>query len=92
MNADTIKGKWQQIKGDLQRTWGKITDDEWEQTKGDANSVTGLIQNKYGHAKDDISTKVSDLFDKHTNENYRDPNRLDALKKKASSTRHPSEF
>ena len=25
MNTDVIKGKWQQIKGDLQKTWGKIT-------------------------------------------------------------------
>lgn len=92
MNTDTLKGKWEQIKGELKSTWGKITDDEWETTKGDAQSVTGLIQNKYGHAKDNVSSRVSDLFDKHTNENYQDPNRLDALKKKGSSTKHPSEF
>ena len=92
MNTDMIKGKWQQIKGDLKKTWGKITDDEWEETKGDAQSVTGLIRNKYGHVKEDISTKVSDLFDKHTNDNYEDSPNLDTTKKKRSSTRHPSEF
>lgn len=72
MNTDTIKGKWQQIKGDLKKTWGKITDDEWEETKGDAQSVSGLIRTKYGRAKDDnVSDQVSELFDKHTNENYK---------------------
>ena len=65
MNTDQIKGKWQQIKGDLQKTWGKITDDEWEKTKGEASAVTGLVQNKYGQTKEDISGKVSDLYDKH---------------------------
>lgn len=92
MNTDTLKGKWEQIKGELKKTWGKITDDEWEQTKGDAQSVSGLIQNKYGHVKDDVSTKVSDLFNRYSKENFEDPNRFDALKKKGSSTRHPSEF
>ena len=73
MNTDTIKGKWQQIKGDLKKTWGKITDDEWEETKGDVQSVSGLIRTKYGRAKDDnVSDKVSELFDKHTNDNYED--------------------
>lgn len=65
MNMDQIKGKWQQIKGDLQKTWGKITDDEWEKTKGETNAVTGLVQNKYGQAKEEISSKVSALYDKH---------------------------
>ncbi len=92
MNADMIKGKWQQIKGDLKKTWGKITDDEWEQTKGDAQSVSGLIRNKYGNAKEDVSTQVSDLFDKHTNENYQNKESSDLLTKKNSSTRHPSEY
>ena len=71
MNTDTIKGKWQQIKGDLKKTWGKITDDEWEETKGDVQSVSGLIRNKYGRANDDnVSDQVSELFDKHTNDNF----------------------
>lgn len=73
MNTDTIKGKWQQIKGDLKKTWGKITDDEWEETKGDAQSVSGLIRNKYGQATDDnVSNQVSELFDKHTNDSFND--------------------
>ncbi len=65
MNADQIKGKWQQIKGDLQKTWGKITDDEWDKTKGESSAVTGLVQNKYGQAKEEVSTKVSEIYDKH---------------------------
>ena len=54
--------------------------------------MTGLIRNKYGHVKEDISTKVTDLFDKHTNENYQDSSNLDITKKKRSSTRAPNEF
>ena len=65
MNTDQIKGKWQQFKGDLQKTFGKITDDEWEKTKGEINAVSGLVQAKYGQTKEEISGKVSELYDKH---------------------------
>ena len=70
MNTDTIKGKWQQIKGDLKKTWGKITDDEWEETKGDVQSVSGLIRNKYGRANDDnVSDQVSEQKNVHLSYN-----------------------
>ncbi len=33
MNADQLKGKWMQFKGELQQQWGKFTDDDWR-TRG----------------------------------------------------------
>jgi len=68
MNNDMIKGKWNEIKGDLQKTWGKITNDEWEQTKGDMKAVTGLVQQRYGQGKEDFSEKVARVYDKHVAE------------------------
>jgi uncharacterized protein YjbJ (UPF0337 family) len=64
-NKENIEGKWKEIKGDLHKAWGKITDDEWEQTKGDVKAISGLIQQKYGDAKDEISKKVGGVFDKY---------------------------
>lgn len=64
MNTDTFKGKWKEFKGELRNTWGNLTDDELEQTKGNLTSIGGLIQQKYGHAKDEISRKLNELKDK----------------------------
>ena len=31
MNEDILKGKWKQMKGDVQKKWGKLTDDDIEE-------------------------------------------------------------
>lgn len=64
MNENTIKGKWLEIKGDIQKAWGKLTDDELEKTKGDAKAISGLIQQRYGEAQERSSEKVNEIFKK----------------------------
>lgn len=68
MNKDIIQGKWKEIKGDLRKAWGNITDDEWEKTKGDATAIAGIVQQKYGLAKEEASKKVGGVFAKYTEE------------------------
>ena len=65
MNSDTLAGKWKEIKGDLRKAWGNITDDEWEKTKGDSTAIAGILQQKYGFAKEDASEKVARFMDKY---------------------------
>lgn len=60
-NKDVIKGKWREIKGDVQKSWGKLTDDELEKTKGDMKAIGGLIQQKYGEANDSYDKKLSEI-------------------------------
>lgn len=62
MNESYAKGKWTELKGELQKTWGKITGDEIEANKGDAKAIAGLVQQRYGLAKEEASKKVSDVF------------------------------
>ncbi len=68
MNKDIVQGKWKEIKGDLHKTWGNITDDEWEKTKGDATAIAGVLQQKLGYAKDEASKKVAGIMNKYTSE------------------------
>ena len=35
MNEDIIKGKWKEIKGSVQKKWGKLTNDDLTQIDGD---------------------------------------------------------
>jgi len=75
MNESTVKGKWKEFKGEIQTQWGKLTADDIEQTKGNVKSIVGLIEQKYGQAKDEVSRKVHDLatrFEMHTDDKKSD--------------------
>jgi uncharacterized protein YjbJ (UPF0337 family) len=62
INEDTIKGKWLEIRGEFQKIWGKLTDDELDKTQGDIKAISGLIQQKYGEAQETYMTRVSAVF------------------------------
>lgn len=62
INENIIKGKWLEMKGDLQKAWGKLTDDDLEKTKGDLKSISGLIQQKYGEAQENSHAKLTEIF------------------------------
>jgi uncharacterized protein YjbJ (UPF0337 family) len=62
LNEDTIKGKWKEVKGGVQKMWGDLTDDEFDQAKGDLTSLSGIIQQRYGESKEAVQTKLNDYF------------------------------
>jgi uncharacterized protein YjbJ (UPF0337 family) len=61
INQDMVSGKWREIKGEVQKAWGKLTSDEIEETKGDVNAIAGLVQQKYGESKDQFEKKFSKI-------------------------------
>lgn len=63
MNEDIIKGKWAQVRGEAQKRWGKITNDQWDQVEGNRVKLLGLIQESYGVAKDEAEKQVRDWED-----------------------------
>jgi uncharacterized protein YjbJ (UPF0337 family) len=67
MNQDTIQGKWNEIKGEIRKVWGNVTGDELEQTKGDLTSISGIIQQRYGQRKEDVSEKLNSIVDRYQN-------------------------
>ena len=52
MNADILKGKWKEIKGEAKQKWGKLTDDDLTQIEGKEEQLVGLLQKRYGYAKE----------------------------------------
>ena len=64
MNADVLKGKWTQIKGEVKSQWGKLTDDDVERIEGDAEKLYGRVQERYGYAKEDAKREVDAFLDR----------------------------
>ena len=54
MNADQFRGKCNQLKGDLKRKWGELTDNEFMQAEGDYDTFMGRVQEQYGNKKEDV--------------------------------------
>lgn len=63
MNKEILEGKWDQLKGNLQSKWGKLTDDDLEKIKGDSKVLHGKLKEYYGLSKEDIESEISDLKD-----------------------------
>jgi uncharacterized protein YjbJ (UPF0337 family) len=54
MNADQLKGKWMQFKGELKQQYGKFTDDDLRQIEGNYDKFVGKVQERYGDKKDEL--------------------------------------
>lgn len=58
MNKDVLKGKWDQLKGNVRKQWGKLTDDDVDEIQGDAEIMKGKLQERYGRTKEEAQREV----------------------------------
>jgi uncharacterized protein YjbJ (UPF0337 family) len=58
MNRDTLKGQWTQLKGQVRKQWGKLTDDEIDQIQGNAEILIGKLQERYGYTRDQAQREI----------------------------------
>jgi uncharacterized protein YjbJ (UPF0337 family) len=65
MNEDVLKGKWQQLKGEVKSQWGKLTDDDLDRAEGDAEKLIGRVQERYGYQRDQAKREVDDFIRRH---------------------------
>jgi uncharacterized protein YjbJ (UPF0337 family) len=61
MNWDEIAGNWKQIKGNVKEKWGKLTDDDLITIAGKRDQLAGLLQQKYGYAKERAERELDDF-------------------------------
>jgi uncharacterized protein YjbJ (UPF0337 family) len=66
MNTDTLKGQWHQIKGEAKVRWGKLTDNELDQIEGNSEKLVGLVQERYGYARDRAEKEVKEFQDRYS--------------------------
>jgi uncharacterized protein YjbJ (UPF0337 family) len=58
MNRDILAGKWKQMRGDLKTWWGKLTDDDVDRIAGEKDKLIGLLQERYGYAREQAEQEV----------------------------------
>ncbi len=64
MNEDIIKGKWEELKGDVQRRWGRLTNDDIQEINGERTKLLGRIQSNYGVKKDEAEKQLKEWEDR----------------------------
>jgi uncharacterized protein YjbJ (UPF0337 family) len=58
MDWNRVAGNWKQAQGKVKQKWGKLTDDDLTQINGQREQLKGLIQERYGWAKDMVRKDV----------------------------------
>jgi len=65
MNQDIFAGQWKQMRGVLKSWWGKISDDDFDRIRGQKDPLIGLLQEKYGHTRDQAQQEVERRFNEY---------------------------
>lgn len=61
MNREQLKGSWNQIKGEVKRKWGQLTDDDLTEASGDYDKLVGKIQERSGDSREQVEKWIDDL-------------------------------
>ena len=59
---DQMAGKWKQSVGSAKILWADLTDDEILKTEGHSEKLAGIVQERYGIAKEVAEKQVSDFM------------------------------
>ena len=63
MNWDQIKGDWKQFTGKVKEKWGKLTDDDLTTIAGQRDQMLGILQERYGYAREHAEKELSNFTD-----------------------------
>lgn len=58
MNWDRIQGNWKQFSGKVKEKWGDLTDDDIARVNGNREQLEGVLQQRYGYAKDRAKQEI----------------------------------
>jgi len=61
MNATTIKGNWNEMKGKLKQKFAELTDDDLLYVEGKEDELLGRLQERTGRSKDELNKMIADL-------------------------------
>jgi uncharacterized protein YjbJ (UPF0337 family) len=66
MNRDILTGKWLQVRGQVKQNWGKFTDNDLDRISGRYDEIVGLLQERYGYARDKAEKEVTHFIEQYS--------------------------
>jgi uncharacterized protein YjbJ (UPF0337 family) len=60
MNWDRVEGNWKQLMGQARAKWGEISKSDFERTAGRRDQIVGIIQEKYGIAREEAQKQADE--------------------------------
>lgn len=54
------EGRWDQLKGKAQQTWGDLTDDDVDVAEGQYDEFIGRIKERTGESREEIEKRLND--------------------------------
>jgi len=68
MNTDVLQGNWKQLRGELRKQWGKLTDDDLDRVAGSADQLAGILQEKYGLSRSEAGREIDQFVSRFSEE------------------------
>ena len=65
MNTDILSGNWKQLRGAVQETWGRLTDDDLDWIDGRTERWVGVMQERYGWEKERAEKEIDGYLKNH---------------------------
>lgn len=62
MDWTRVEGNWKQMKGSVKERWGELTDDDLTAIAGRRDRLEGVIQERYGYAKERVRREIEDWY------------------------------
>ena len=63
MNKNIMEGKWKQIKGEVRKRWGELTEDDVNRVQGSSEKLIGLLQERLGQSQDQATNEVAQFME-----------------------------
>jgi uncharacterized protein YjbJ (UPF0337 family) len=57
-----VEGNWKQMKGRAKERWGRLTDDDLTAIAGRRDQLEGMIQERYGYARERARREIEDWY------------------------------
>jgi uncharacterized protein YjbJ (UPF0337 family) len=61
INVQGLQGQWNQLKGEIKKRWGQLTDDDLRWTGGNIDQLIGRIQQRTGETREVIERYLDQL-------------------------------
>jgi uncharacterized protein YjbJ (UPF0337 family) len=64
IHLHSLKGSWEQIKGDLKKKFGKLTDDDLKYVEGEEEMLLGRLERKLGVKREELEKILKEHMEK----------------------------